>query len=55
MRWKVPQKIGSLIEVIVKRRGKSPPARMKLRAHGKPSPEQDQIGNRRAARPAARF
>ena len=39
--------------VMVKRRGKSPPARLKRRAHGKPTSEQGQIGNRRAARPAA--
>ena len=39
--------------VMVKGRCKRPPARLKRRAQGKPSSEQDQIGNRRAARPAA--
>ena len=39
--------------VMVKGWGKSPPARLKRRVQGKPSSEQDQIGDRRAARPVA--
>ena len=38
--------------VMVKRRGKSPPTHIKQCVHGKPTSEQDQIGIRRAARPA---